>query len=254
MAITKNQTAEAPAPIAKKGANSKPATATDDAASANSKPATATKKNVAAAKAVPVDTDPVTVTTTDEAPSTEPAAGEVEVPLADKIVALIESVGANVASVEALLKSIKADSKLLQRDFVKFQKAAASVKRSKKEKKAPGGEGAETQRRNSGFQKPTGISDQLADFLQVPHGSQLPRMEVTRRINEYIRANNLQDPTDRRKIIPNDQLHALLGTTADTAVSYFNYQGFLKGHFIAAPATPAAPAPAAPADADAVQA
>ena len=134
------------------------------------------------------------------------------------------------------LKDIKNDLKALQRDMARFLKSTQSGKKSKK---SAGGSTATT-RRNSGFEKPTGISDQLADFLSIERGTLLPRMEVTKKINAYIRENNLQNPSDRRQIIPDDKLRAILNVSPETEVSYFNYQGFLKGHFIAPPAAPVA--------------
>ena len=75
---------------------------------------------------------------------------------------------------------------------------------------------------------PVHISTQLADFLQVPHDTLLSRKEVTRAIVVYCNARpeedreeflrwsylntgrNLQNPKDRRFIIPDDNLSKLL--------------------------------------------
>ena len=48
--------------------------------------------------------------------------------------------------------------------------------------------------------KPTLISNELAAFLGKEVGTQMARTEVTREINAYIRANNLQDKDNGRKI------------------------------------------------------
>ncbi|PNG99801.1 hypothetical protein TSOC_014411, partial [Tetrabaena socialis] len=136
-------------------------------------------------------------------------------------------------TVAAELKELKAELKAMQKDFVKFQKvvATASSKSNKRKRAKLNADGTEPSR-SSGFRKPTFILDQLADFLNISRGTQVPRTEVTKLINAYIKANKLQDPTDGRKLIPNKEFADLLGITMDTELSYFNYQGFLKGQYI----------------------
>ena len=103
----------------------------------------------------------------------------------------------------------------------------------------------------SGFNKPTKITDALAKFLSVEKGTCLPRTDVTRRINAYIKEHNLQGMTrtDKNGIDKNDNryinttlpksdkrykaattLKKLLAPTTD--LSYFNLQTFLSPHFI----------------------
>ena len=83
----------------------------------------------------------------------------------------------------------------------------------------------------SGFVKPTKISDELASFLGKPFGSEMARTEVTREINAYIRANNLQDKANGRKINPDNQLAKLLKVTSKDELTYFNLQRFMSPHF-----------------------
>ena len=106
----------------------------------------------------------------------------------------------------------------------------------------------------SGFNKPTKITDALAKFLSVEKGTCLPRTDVTRRINAYIKEHNLQGMTrtDKNGIDKNDNryinttlpksdkrykaatiLKKLLVQTTD--LSYFNLQTFLSPHFIKEP-------------------
>lgn len=83
----------------------------------------------------------------------------------------------------------------------------------------------------SGFVKPTKISDELASFLGKPFGSEMARTEVTREINAYIRANNLQDKTNGRKINPDTQLAKLLKVGSEDELTYFNLQRYMSPHF-----------------------
>jgi upstream activation factor subunit UAF30 len=79
--------------------------------------------------------------------------------------------------------------------------------------------------------KPTKISDELATFLEKPSGSEMARTEVTRDINKYIRANNLQDANNGRKINPDTKLATLLKLSKTDELTYFNLQRYMSPHF-----------------------
>ena len=83
--------------------------------------------------------------------------------------------------------------------------------------------------------KPTKISDELASFLNKPTGTEMARTEVTREINQYIRANQLQDATNGRKINADQKLSTLLQLPAEDELTYFNLQKYMSVHF---PKTP----------------
>jgi len=91
-------------------------------------------------------------------------------------------------------------------------------------------------RKPSGFVKPALISNELANFLNQPHGIELARTEVTKIINAYIRANNLQDPTNGRKIVPDKKLTELLNVKKEDELTYFNLQRYMSPHFAKASA------------------
>ena len=63
----------------------------------------------------------------------------------------------------------------------------------------------------SGFQKPTRISKDLAKFTGWNDTDLHSRVEVTKFICDYIKTNNLQNPQDRRQIVPDAKLQKLLG-------------------------------------------
>merc|ERR1711871_776344 len=83
----------------------------------------------------------------------------------------------------------------------------------------------------SGFVKPTPVSDGLANFLGKPIGTEMARTEVTREINKYIRAHNLQDPKNGRKINPDAALSTLLNIKKGDELTYFNLQRYMSPHF-----------------------
>jgi len=89
-----------------------------------------------------------------------------------------------------------------------------------------------TERKPSGFVKPTPISDELAEFIGMPVGSLMSRTEVSRKINSYIKENGLQDQENDRKINPDEKLSNLLGLKEKDKLTYFNLQKYMKHHFI----------------------
>jgi len=79
------------------------------------------------------------------------------------------------------------------------------------------------------------ISDELCTFLGFPLNSNVPRSEVTKAINTYIKENNLQDPANRKFILLEgspaaDKLKVLL-RNPDQPVTFFSIQKYLKPHY-----------------------
>jgi len=137
-----------------------------------------------------------------------------------------------LTSVRTLLAGLTTQVRQLQRRSEKELKTAQ--KSGKKVRKATG------TRNPSGFVKPTPISDALAAFLGKKPGDQMARTEVTREINQYIRAHNLQDPQNGRKINPDAKLRKLLNVEKNGELTYFNLQRYMSPHFIKAAAPAAA--------------
>lgn len=120
------------------------------------------------------------------------------------------------------LNGLKAELKQLERKTCKQLKLVEKLT-SKKRKKGT--------RAPSGFVKPSLISDELANFLGKAKGSEMARTDVTREINKYIRANNLQDKENGRKINPDKQLQTLLKIDDSISLTYFNLQRYMGPHF-----------------------
>ena len=118
--------------------------------------------------------------------------------------------------------SLKAEFKALEK---RWSRELKNAQKSKKRTKRGGN------RSPSGFVKPTKISDELANFLEKPLGTEMARTEVTKEINNYIRANGLQDKDNGRKIIPDNKLSGLLKISKDEELTYFNLQRYMSPHF-----------------------
>jgi len=127
-------------------------------------------------------------------------------------------------SMLAQFSSLKTELKNLERKTVKQLKVVEKLNNKKKRKgtRAP-----------SGFVKPSPISEELATFLGKDKGVEMARTDVTREINKYIRANDLQDKENGRQINPDKALCELLKITKDSEVvlTYFNLQRYMGPHF-----------------------
>ena len=134
---------------------------------------------------------------------------------------------AKLQELTSSISTVRSEFKAIEKVWAKRIKTA--TKTSGKKKKKSGN------RAPSGFVKPTKISDELASFLNKPTGTEMARTEVTREINQYIRANQLQDATNGRKINADQKLSTLLQLPAEDELTYFNLQKYMSVHF---PKTP----------------
>lgn len=123
----------------------------------------------------------------------------------------------------SVFASLKNDFRALEKRCVREMKVAQKL--SAKKSRAKG------TRAPSGFVKPTPVSDELAKFLGKSIGTEMARTEVTREINKYIRAHNLQDPQNGRKINPDAALTSLLNIKKGDELTYFNLQRYMSPHF-----------------------
>ena len=91
-------------------------------------------------------------------------------------------------------------------------------------------------KRATGFQLPVGVSDELADFLELTRGELIPRQNVLKLMTAYIKKWDLQKPEDRRKINLTLEggapLQELLNVDKTVVLDFFNLQTYLKPHFI----------------------
>ena len=157
-----------------------------------------------------------------------PAVEDVEAAIAAKSAEF----SAKLNQLGALVASLKSEYKAMERQWTKDLKAAQKASSKKKRKTG--------NRQPSGFVKPTRISDELAKFLDKPAGTEMARTDVTRSINVYIRAHNLQDKENGRKINPDTKLQSLLKLKKTDELTYFNLQRYMSPHFAKTTATTSA--------------
>ena len=88
---------------------------------------------------------------------------------------------------------------------------------------------------NSGFLKPVKISSDMAKFTGWNPDELKSRVDVTKFLCNYIRENNLQNPTDKRQIVPDAKLSKLIkydSKKESEPLRYYSLQKFLKPHFM----------------------
>lgn len=86
-------------------------------------------------------------------------------------------------------------------------------------------------RKPSGFAVPGKISPELCKFMNKPDGYEAARTEVTKYIIKYIQENNLQNPENKREILPDNDLKQLLNNKKEP-VTYFSIQRLMNPHFV----------------------
>ena len=133
-----------------------------------------------------------------------------------------------LVQITSQMNALKTEFRALEKKATRELKAAQKVNAKRKRKSG--------NRSPSGFVKPTLISDELAKFLSKPSGTEMARTEVTREINGYIRAHNLQDKQNGRKINPDASLASLLKIKSGEELTYFNLQRYMSPHFAKATA------------------
>ena len=78
---------------------------------------------------------------------------------------------------------------------------------------------------NAAFMKPMTIS---ADLAEVVGAGPMPRSEVVKKLWDYIKKNNLQDPQNKRNILADDKLKKVFG--GKDVVSMFEMTKLVSKH------------------------
>ncbi len=78
---------------------------------------------------------------------------------------------------------------------------------------------------NAALSKPLNLSPELE---AVVGKGPLPRTEVVKKLWEYIKANNLQNPANKRNILADDKLKAIFGGKGE--VTMFEMTKLVSAH------------------------
>lgn len=78
---------------------------------------------------------------------------------------------------------------------------------------------------NSAFMKPMNVSDDLAAVIG---NGPMPRSEVTKKLWDYIKSNNLQDSKDKRIVKTDEKLKKVFG--GESSVHMMKMAGHISKH------------------------
>jgi len=84
----------------------------------------------------------------------------------------------------------------------------------------------------SAITSPTLITVELQSFLGKEDGCLVTRLEITNKLYEYIKINNLQNFENKKIINPDDKLKKLFNLSDNQELTYFNIQSMINKHFI----------------------
>jgi len=189
-------------------------------------------------KSTPVSTTPVAAAPVAAAPVTakKTAAKSANIPVVTTVVAptpvveseevkqednLITNLVDKITFLATSLKEVQSIVKLLAKEYEKQQKIIEKVQNKRQNaRNSP-----------SGFAKPNTISNELCDFIGVEHGTLKSRTDITRFINAYVKEHNLNDPKNRRFIVPDAKLKKILNVKDGEEVNFFILQRLISHHF-----------------------
>jgi hypothetical protein len=191
--------------------------------------ATPTVLSTVPATAPAVPTAPV-VPVAPAATETAPVADAVATGTAGATENVLSNIIDKVNSLSAAIKEIQTNLKVLSKEYDKQQKIIEKAQKKRQNaKNSP-----------SGFAKPNKISDELCDFIGVPHGTEKSRTDITRLINAYVKEHNLNKPENKRFILPDDKLKKILNVGESEEINYFILQKLISHHFPASASKTAA--------------
>ncbi len=144
---------------------------------------------------------------------------------------------AAIAQVEEMVESQRTMVSNLRKGWKLYQKESKESARSQERQKRLAKKDPNRKKREpTGFALASQITPALCQFLDLPAGTKLPRTQVTKKVTDYIRTQNLQNPEKKRSFVPDSKLGAILGplhtVDIDRGYDYFNLQRYLTPHFI----------------------
>jgi hypothetical protein len=158
------------------------------------------------------------------------AAAEVAAPAApattldEDLKGVLSSLTSLRESVSAMITEVKRLDKRVHREIKDARKRKRRVPKEGEEPAKPRGP--------SIFEIPTKVSDELCKFLGKPTGTLISRSNVTKEVNNYVKAHNLKNKHD---IKPDAPLRKLLQVPETEQLTYFNLQRYLNRHYIKEP-------------------
>ena len=181
---------------------------------------TVKKTKTVVEESTPVPTTTTTTTSTATTAVPEPAS---EISEEQSLLTDYTNLSLKCQQAASILSSMKKELLAIEK---KTNRVLRTIKKTSGKRKNKSGN-----KQPSGFTKATPISTELATFLGKTPDTEMARTDVTKEINAYIRAHQLQDPANGRKINPDKALSVLLRIKSGDELTYFNLQRFMSPHF-----------------------
>ena len=146
----------------------------------------------------------------------------------DEIITLVENEITNIRNTNTKTKGIKF-LRTLNKKIKTLRAQSSRVIKQRNTNKTT------TRNTSSGFLKPVKISKEMAKFTGWDQSELKSRVAVTKYICDYIKENNLQNPSDRRQILPDAKLQKLLKFDPKNSkedLTYYKIQTYIKPHFM----------------------
>jgi chromatin remodeling complex protein RSC6 len=147
----------------------------------------------------------------------------------DEIIEMIDVEISSIRETQAKVKGVKF-LRTLNKKLKTLKNQSSRIIKQRNVRKTSG-----VSNNNSGFLKPVKISTEMAKFTGWNANELKSRVDVTKYICDYIKTNNLQNPTDKRQIIADPKLSKLLNYDAKKAsepLTYYRIQSYIKPHFL----------------------
>ena len=168
-----------------------------------------------------VPTEPVVESVT-EAPVSTEAPQVSDTPFLEEFSAIVTELDNALTTIRNLKLHVQKLEKQVHKDTKALNKRANGKRaRKPRDPNAP----------KSGFAKDGPVSDEMRKFLGMKKDDLISRTDVTKRIHEYCKSKDLQNPADKRQIKPDASLRKLLRMNKDDDLTFFNLQKFMKVHF-----------------------
>jgi len=157
-----------------------------------------------------------------EAPVTTEAPVVSDTPFLEEFSAIVTELDNALTTIRNLKIHVQKLEKQVHKDTKALNKRANGKRaRKPRDPNAP----------KSGFAKDGPVSDEMRKFLGMKKDDLISRTDVTKRIHEYCKSKDLQNPADKRQIKPDASLRKLLRMNKDDDLTFFNLQKYMKVHF-----------------------
>lgn len=144
-----------------------------------------------------------------------------------KTISASDKMIAKIDALEIALISMKKAAEIAVTEIKSLKKQSAKLLSKQQKKKKE-----KTDNKPHGFAIPSKVSLELCLFMGKEPDSLIARTDVTKKLTEYIKTNQLQNPENKRQIIPDANLMSLLGDESKGVfLTHFTIQKFINRHF-----------------------